>query len=171
MRRPTLALLALAAVLVAAGGALHLNDWLRTYRGVPWEVPGAWVVRVGFPVNAAFSVVLGAGLVAAGLWYRRLLGAAIAAAIGFQLASIAALVLSRYGGVFGWNERGWTMQARQVLAVEIAAVVVLVAAQLGRGPQRWVPRRRHPAAAATPAGVRPLRVPNDVGHQSARLPE
>lgn len=143
MRRPMLVLLVLATALVAAGGALHLRDWLSTYRGVPWEVPGAWVVRVGFLVNAAVSVVVGVGLVAATVRFRRLLGVATLAAIGFQLASIAAVVLSRHGGVFGWVERGWTTQARQVLAIEIAAVVVLIAAQVARGDwlSWWFPQR------------------------------
>jgi len=139
MRRLTLLLPALAAALVAAGGALHLRDWLRTYRAVPWEVPGAWVVRIGFPVNAAVSVVVGVVLVGAAIRFRQLLGAAIAVAICFQLASIGALVFSRHGGVFGWVEPGWTTQARQILGSEIAAVVVLLAAGLGRLPRRQDP--------------------------------
>lgn len=168
MRRPMLALSALAAALVAAGGALHLRDWLLTYRGVPWEVPGAWVVRAGFPVNATVSVVVGVGLVAAATRFRRLLGVAIAAAIGFQLASIGAVILSRHGGVFGWNEQGWSMQARQVLAVEIAAVVVLVAAQLARAPRRQVLGRSDSGVAAAPARVGSSRGSHDVEHQDAR---
>ena len=169
MRRTTLALLALAAALVTAGGGLHLHDWLRTYRGVPWDVPGAWVVRVGFPVNAAVSVAAAVGLVAAALRFRRLLVVAISAAIGLQLMSIGALVLSRHGGVLGWVEPGWTTQARQVLAVEIAAVVMLVGAQLGRVPRRQLLRRSHSAVAAAPAGVGPFRVPHDVEDRGARL--
>ena len=169
MRRPTLALLALAAALVAAGGVLHLRDWLSTYRAVPWEVPGAWVVRVGFLVNAAVSVVVGVGLVAAAILFRRLLGVATAATIGFQLASIAAVILSRHGGVFGWVEQGWTTQARQVLAVEIAAVGVLVAAQLARVPRRQVLRRSDSPVAAAPAGVGSFRGSHDVEHQGARF--
>ena len=169
MRRPMLALFAFAAALVAAGGALHLRDWLLTYRGVPWEVPGAWVVRAGFPVNAAVSVVVGVGLVAAATRFRRLLGVAIAAAIGLQLASIGALILSRHGGVFGWVEQGWTTQPRQVLAVEIAAVVVLLVAQLGRLPRRQLLRRSDPAVAAAPAGVGSYRGSHEVEHQGARF--
>ena len=45
-------LIVVAAVFVAAEG-IHLREWLDTYRHVPASVPGAAVVRVGFPVNAA----------------------------------------------------------------------------------------------------------------------
>lgn len=51
MRRLPLPLLILSAALTAGGGALHLRDWLRTYRAIPWDSR-----RLGrasrFPVNA-----------------------------------------------------------------------------------------------------------------------
>jgi hypothetical protein len=127
MRRLPLPVLILSAVLMAGGGALHLRDWLRTYRAVPWEIPGAWVVRLGFPLNAAASLLLAVALVVVAARRPRHRVVAIAAGGAFQAASLAALVLSRHGGVFGWTEPGWTMEARQILALEIATMVALAA--------------------------------------------
>lgn len=167
MRRLILPLLTLSALLISVGGALHFRDWARTYRAVPWEVPGAWVVRVGFPVNAASSILVAVGLVAAATRLRRFRGVTVATAIAFQGASLVALIVSRRGSVFGWTEPGWTTNTRQIAAVEIAALVALaaagaecrrpnprrvavaaapasnpVAATLARAPTRWIPRRR-----------------------------
>lgn len=129
MRRTPQLLTALtAAALLLAGGALHLRDWLSTYRAVPWAVPGAWVVRVGFLMNAVVALVLAVALVATAIKARRLHPLVIAAALGMQVASLAALVLSRGQGVFGWIEAGWTTEAKQVLALEIAAIAVLATA-------------------------------------------
>lgn len=136
IRRMTLPLLTLSAVLMAAGGALHVRDWLRTYRAVPWEVPGAWVVRVGFPVNAAISLLFAALIILAATG-PRLRPYAIAGAIAFQAASLVALVLSRNGGVFGWTEPSWTMEARQIRTLEIATILALaLAAVAGRVRRR-----------------------------------
>jgi hypothetical protein len=115
----------ITAVPLITGGALHLRDWLRTYRGVPWEVPGAWVVRVGFPVNAAVSVAFAVVLVVAAARSWSVARWVVAGAIGFQASSIAALALSRGSGVFGWVEPGWTVEARQILTLEIATIIGL----------------------------------------------
>lgn len=129
MRRSPQLLTALAAaVLLAFGGALHLRDWLSTYRAVPWSVPGAWVVRVGFPMNAALAFLLAGALAVTTIKARRLHILVIAGALGMQAASVAALVLSRGQGVFGWTEPGWTTEAQQVLALELAAIVGLATA-------------------------------------------
>ncbi|HUR76849.1 MAG TPA: hypothetical protein VMZ22_02800 [Acidimicrobiales bacterium] len=123
----TVPLSIMSAIPLLAGGALHFRDWSRTYRAVPWEVPGAWVVRVGFPVNGLISVVLAVVLVAAAAKCWPSLRYAVAAAVGFQASSIAALVLSRQGSFFGWTEPIWSPEARQILAVEILTIVGLVA--------------------------------------------
>ncbi|MDQ3931435.1 MAG: hypothetical protein M3252_01150, partial [Actinomycetota bacterium] len=107
MRRLTLPFLTISALLMAGGGALHLGDWIRTYRALPWQVHGAWVVRVGLPVNAAISFLLAALLVVVATRRPRLRLYAIAGAIALEFASLLALVLSRYGGVLGWTEPGW----------------------------------------------------------------
>ncbi len=45
----------------------------------------------------------------------------------FQVTSLAALVISRNGTLLGWTEPVWNSAAKQTLAVEIGALVALVA--------------------------------------------
>ncbi|MGI8757611.1 MAG: hypothetical protein ACR2MB_17495 [Acidimicrobiales bacterium] len=121
----------LAALAVLAGGLLHLKIWNSDYRDLPKEVPGWWVVKVGFPVNAASSVViaLALALVAFGavVALRRFI---VPAALALEVGSIAALVQSRRGTIFRWSEKGWTTNAKQVLIVEIVGTVLLVIAAM-----------------------------------------
>jgi predicted transporter len=119
-------LVILAALLVGAGGFVHLREWLDTYRHVPSSVPGAAVVRVGFPINAATSLVIALALVATIWRFGRHTTAVAAGAIAFQAASLGTLILSRTGSVFGWKEPVWTDGANQARAVEIAALIALV---------------------------------------------
>lgn len=112
-----------AAVLVVIGGVLHLNIWRTDYRGskLPGSVPGSFVVKVGFPVNAAASLLLAIALV---VLAERLV--VVIAGVLFEAACILTLVLSRGGGVFGWKEQGWGNKPTSVLVAEIAATVALV---------------------------------------------
>jgi hypothetical protein len=136
MRPAVLPLTIMSAVPLVTGGALHLRDWVRTYRAIPWEVPGAWVVRVGFPVNAAVSAVLAGLLLAAAAGRWSWLRFAVAGAIAFQVSSIVALVLSRQGSFLGWAEPVWTVESRQILAVELLTVLALAAAAVATlGPR------------------------------------
>lgn len=129
MSRPTRPLLIVAAAFVLAGGWIHLREWLDTYRDVPSEAPGSWVVRIGFPVNAAVSVLLAAALVFVAFRGGRRLGlAVIGATVLFQAGSLAALIITRVDELFGWTEPTWTDGAEQTRAVEIGALVALVAA-------------------------------------------
>ncbi len=119
----------LAAVAVLAGGLLHLRDWNDEKKDLPSQIPGVWVVQEGFLLNVAASLVLAALLVATAFGALRAVRRfVIPAALGLQLVSIAALVLSRGSGIFGWQEKGAGYQDRagQVLGVEIVAVVLLV---------------------------------------------
>ncbi|MDX6660916.1 MAG: hypothetical protein QOJ55_1738 [Solirubrobacteraceae bacterium] len=125
MRRLTTPITLVAAALTVAGGAIHLREWLHTYRHVPSAVPGSFVVKVGFPINAVTSVVIAVALVYAGVWARHLLPFALAAAAGFEAASLASLILSRVGDVLGWRETAWTPGAEQTRAVEIGALVAI----------------------------------------------
>jgi hypothetical protein len=126
-------LVLIAAILVTVGGFIHLREWLDTYRHVPAAVPGAAVVRVGFPLNAATSLVIALALLAT-LWrFRRFMLSVVAGAIAFEAASLVSLILSRTGSVFGWSEPVWTTAANQTRAVEIAALVVLAGAVALRG--------------------------------------
>lgn len=117
-----------AAVLVLLGGILHLQLWNKTYRNLPSQYPGAWVVKDGFPVNGVLSILLAAALVitASGLLdlAPRLIGFL---ALLLEAGSIAALALSRSShGIFSWRESGWNTDAKRVIFVELAAVLVLL---------------------------------------------
>ncbi len=126
MRRDPIApLVAAASVFVLAGGWIHLREWLDGYRDVPSTVPGAEVVTVGFPVNAAASVLAAGALVVALFLRRRWLPAVVGVTALFQVGSLAVLVLSRRGSFLGWEEPVWTMAAEQTRAVEIGALLCL----------------------------------------------
>jgi hypothetical protein len=127
MKHAALPLAIMSAVPLITGGALHLRDWSRTYKAVPWEVPGAWVVRAGFPINGLISVVLAVLLVSSAAKQWSALRYVIAGAVAFQVSSIAALVLSRRGSFLGWTEPVWSVEARQILALEILTLVGLAA--------------------------------------------
>ena len=101
MRRRTTPLLLVAAVFVAAGGYIHLRDWIEIYRSVPFSVAGAGVVRLGFPINAAVSVVLALALVVTVFRWRRFTPMVVGATLAFQAASLAALIVSRTGSLAG----------------------------------------------------------------------
>lgn len=110
-----------AAVLVLLGGLFHYQIWDSDYREIPdGAVDGLDVVKIGFPVNAAVSVILAVLLVVVArrpiVWLAALL---------FELASIVTLVLSREASVLGWKEPDWNADAKKVLLVEALAVVVL----------------------------------------------
>jgi hypothetical protein len=118
-------LIVTAAAFVAAGGCIHLREWLDTYRNVPASVPGAAVVRVGFPVNAAVSLVLAIALLATVGRWKSFLTIVAASAFAFEAASLASLILSRTGSVLGWKEPVWTDGANQARLVEVIALVAL----------------------------------------------
>ena len=133
-------LVLVAAVFVAAGGYLHLREWLDVYRDLPASVPGSAVVRIGFPLNAVLSFVLAAALVATLGPLRRHATAVVVGTLLFQVASLATLIQTRTGSLFGWMEAVWTPAANQIRFVEIGASVALgaalvVAAIRGERPQ------------------------------------
>jgi hypothetical protein len=123
--RDTRPMVAIAAAFVLAGGYVHLREWLDTYRHVPSGVDGSFVVKLGFPVDAVISVVLAIALVASVVRWPRRAPIAVAAAIGFEAASLATLILTRTGSVLGWAEPIWTDGAEQTRAVEIGALLTL----------------------------------------------
>lgn len=123
-------LVLLAAVFTAAGGVVHLREWLDTYRDVPASVPGAAIVRVGFPVIAGVSVVLAVLLVATVFLWLHLRRPARLAAAALATASLAALVVSRNGSLLGWMESGWSRGAKQAAAVEVGALLTLLLAMV-----------------------------------------
>lgn len=139
-RRP---LVLAAAAFVAAGGYVHLREWLDGYRDVPADASGAFVVRVGFPLNAAMSLLVAAGLVATLFVARRFGPLVVAAAIALQTTSLAVRIGTRVGSVLGWTEPVWTRGADQARAVGLGAIVALLAAMaVGASAQRSAVRQR-----------------------------
>jgi hypothetical protein len=118
----------LASIFITAGGVIHLRLWLDLYRHLPASSPGASVVRVGFPINVAVSaVVAGALLFIAARPRSRAATLVICAAVAFQVASLATLVATRTGSVLGWSEPSWIGGPEQSRAVEVGALLALVA--------------------------------------------
>ncbi len=122
------ALLLVAAAFTVWGGFVHLREWLVFYRQLPASIPGSAVVRVGFPVSAAISAVLAVLLVFSALRARRLAPYVVVGAFLFHAASLAALIVSRNGTLFGWTESTWTGAANEARVAEIAAMASLFAA-------------------------------------------
>ncbi|MBA3652816.1 MAG: hypothetical protein H0W70_01330 [Actinobacteria bacterium] len=125
LRRPAAPLVLLAALFVAVSGFIHVQQWLQIYSKVPVSVPGSVVVRVGFLVNAAASMVLASSLVVTMFKWRHLAPFAVAAALAFEASALAVLIVSRVGNVFGWMESGWTNGANLTRAAEIGAMATL----------------------------------------------
>lgn len=116
------------AALVGAGGYVHLREWLGSYRSLPAAVPGAPVVKVGFPITAAISAVLAIVLIVMALRrqeWNRTTAVVLGITAIFQVASLAVLILSRTDSVFGWSEPAWTRGADQIRAVEVGALICL----------------------------------------------
>ena len=125
-----------ASLFVAAGGFVHLREWLDLYRALPANTPGAAVVQVGFPVNAAVSAVLALALLVVAFRGRRLARYLVPGVLLFQVGSLASLVVSRTGSLFGWAEPIWTRGADQARAVEIGALISLAAVVAVTAAQR-----------------------------------
>jgi hypothetical protein len=134
-----------AAVFTVGGGAIHLREWLDTYRNTPVAAPGSALVRIGFPLNAVASALLAVALVAAAFWLRRLAPLVVAATVLFEAGSLVVLILSRTGSVLGWSEPVWTRGASQARAVEIGALFTLAAVTLIARSRRHLVRDRRRA--------------------------
>lgn len=121
-----------SAVGVLAGGLLHLKIWNSDYRTeelLPSEVPGSWVVKTGFPINAVVSVVVAAAIAACAFGLIRVIRPYILPiALAVEVASIGALIASRQSSIFDWSEKGYDGDAKLVLVVEIVTIVLLIAA-------------------------------------------
>lgn len=127
MRRSALPMVFAATLFVLAGGFVHLREWFEIYRAVPAGVSGAAVVRVGFPLSAAMSLLSAGALVGSLFVLRRWSTRVLIGSVLLQVGSLATLVQTRVGSVFGWSESTWTLGAKQTLAVEIGALACLAA--------------------------------------------
>ncbi|MDP1793997.1 MAG: hypothetical protein Q8K63_07640 [Acidimicrobiales bacterium] len=123
-RRPvSRPLLVLVALYTAANGYVHLQQWFDGYRDIPSSVPGSWVVRLGFPINAAAAAVIVLALVAAA-WRQRGGILTVLAAAALNAGTLGMVIATRTGSVFGWSEPVWTPGANQTRAVTIGALVL-----------------------------------------------
>ena len=102
----------LAAALLLAGGVIHFDLWRGGYRHIP-------AIGPLFLANFVGSIVLAVAVVLS----RRQTFAV--GGIVFAAGSLAALVLSRTVGVFGFTETVWTSQAMRTLASEAGAIATL----------------------------------------------
>lgn len=149
MRR-TAPLVIASAAFIAAGGVIHVREWLDVYRHVPADVPGAAVVRIGFPLNAAASLIVALALLFCAWRRSRFTPHVVVAAVLFQAGALAALIVTRTGSLLGWSEPGWTIAAEQTRAVEVGALVALAAVSVITA-QRRMRREGSPSAARSAA--------------------
>ncbi|MDQ4131692.1 MAG: hypothetical protein M3179_00440 [Actinomycetota bacterium] len=170
------ALLLAAAAFTAWSGYVHFREWLGFYRKLPASIPGSAVVRVGFPVTAVISAVLAVLLVLCALRRRRLAPYVVGGALLFHAASLAALIVSRNGSLFGWTEATWTGAANATRIAEVAAMVSLFAAmgitaavrERRQGQALHIPSDRRRGARNRPIGsVTPSSPPASSGTATA----
>lgn len=100
------------ALLVLAAGAIHLHLYFLYFHSVH-------VVGVLFLLNFAAGLVIGLTLLAVPH------PLAVAAAVGFSAATLAAFFLSVYVGLFGYVERLRGPWQEAAGGIELAALVVL----------------------------------------------
>ena len=103
---------AVAAIMVLLGGAVHLQQYWRVFEGQD--------IGPSFLANAIASLLVGIALLA---W-----DGAVPAIIGVVLSagSLVALLASRTTGLFGFEAVGYDVAEFEAVAVESAAVVLLV---------------------------------------------
>jgi hypothetical protein len=106
------------AALLVASGAIHLHLWQGPYRHIPHSA-----IDTMFIVQWVACFVLAAAL----LVMRN--AVAVIAAAGLMAGTLIGYFISRYrsGGIFGFHLPYTTYDAKWALAVEIAALVSLVA--------------------------------------------
>jgi hypothetical protein len=112
-----------AAVFVFLGGLVHLQLWSSGYRVIPYI--GPWFVANAM-VSALLTVVV----------LVRPARAVVIAGIALSAASLAALVMSRTVGIFGFTERAWTDQAVRAVASELGAIAAFAVLVVASRPQR-----------------------------------
>ena len=107
------------AVLVLAGGLIHLQEWFNLIRDVP---------KIGplFLLNVAASVV-----VAVVLFVRRgWLG--IVGAIGLSVGTLGGFLVARYASLLDYSEPNWRTTAVLAAVTEVGAVATAVATFVAR---------------------------------------
>lgn len=137
----------LAALLLIAAGAVHLQQYFGVYYRV---IP---VISPLFVANFAIGLALGLALLAPierlGIWAPAL---AAVSGIVFAVGTIIGLEISESGTLFGFHEHGYRLAIILSIVFEGAAIVLLGAYLLGL-PREW----RAWYAGQTPRPVVPAR--------------
>lgn len=121
-----LALLVVAAIAVGVGGYEHAHLFHQGYREIH-------VIGTLFILNAIGSLIVILLLI-----FRRPLGFVVGS-LAVSLGSIAAIIATRNGGLFGFEEAGYDARARLTLAAEIVAVLLTLAGAAVAGRRLWPP--------------------------------
>lgn len=123
--RRTNLLLLVGAVAVMVSGWVHFDLYFRGgYRGIAPETVGGLTISRSFAINAIAAVVIAELLVLATRFRALVLPAAASGAL-FGIATITAYVLSRTGGLLGFEETATTAKAVVALVAEAVAVLAL----------------------------------------------
>jgi hypothetical protein len=132
----------LGAVALLGGGAEHLEQfWLEHYSAIP-------TIGSLFALNFVAAAVIAAGLLV-------LDAASLAVAgIGVAAGSLAGLLVSEQGGLFGFREAGFRPALALSVALELATVTLLGLHLARRRRARFPTRRSGPPADASATGAR-----------------
>jgi hypothetical protein len=103
----------LGALCILASGGVHLELWRQSYRAIP-------VIGPLFMLNVVAAAVIGIGLLLKPEGFLAL------GALLFATATFVGFVASTSIGLFGFTT-GWDANAVEAAAVEIGAIVVLLA--------------------------------------------
>ena len=122
--RPTVARVArvLGALLVLAVGIDHIDQYyVDSYSAIP-------TIGTLFALNFAAAATIALGLLApvrllAGRWANLVLGALALGGIAVAAGSLAGLLISENGGLFGFVEFGYRSAIVLSIALEVATVV------------------------------------------------
>lgn len=104
-----------AALLLLAGGAVHLDLWQGGYQAIPYVGP-LFLLNVVLSVAVALVVLV------------RMNKVTVAAGVALAVGSLTALVLSRTVGLLGFMESRWTPDALRTVAAEFGVIVALALA-------------------------------------------
>jgi hypothetical protein len=122
----------LGALAVLATGIAHIEQYsVDNYSTVP-------TIGTLFLLNFVAAIVIAVGLIAplrrvTGRYTEAVRAVLAVGGIGLGVLSLAALFVSESSGLFGFVEHGYRMAIVVAIAVEVAAIVFLVAFLLANG--------------------------------------
>jgi hypothetical protein len=122
----------LGALAVLATGIAHIEQYsVDNYSTVP-------TIGTLFLLNFVAAIVIAVGLIAplrrvTGRYTEAVRAVLAVGGIGLGVLSLAALFVSESSGLFGFVEHGYRMAIVVAIAVEVAAIIFLVAFLLANG--------------------------------------